>query len=169
MDNMTKAFTLLFEDILKNTNAEDYPVDTENMQSYSLCTFMDYLGYEMVTYFTGLEILPRGFRKTQDFTGIERNNPDFLSTETAMRLHNGIGARWVSGETPWVDICVVRCGKYNMNNLKFTQEKFKKALDSKLVKRIYLQLDKKSPTGFKVQPYGHWIEFNEGEQDEQPK
>ncbi len=142
----------------------EYPVNTHDLQLLSLCKFMKKLGYYPKDLL-GDKLGNTGFynleHRTQ--TGVGRNNPNYLSTEDAMRLHNGIGARWVSGETPWIDICGVRCGKYLMNNLKFTQEKFKKALDSKLVKRIYLQLDKKSPTGFKVQPYGHWIELNEGD------
>ena len=161
--DMNKAVLQLFKSKLEDTKPEEYPVDTENFQCYSLCVFMETLGYEMVTHFKGIDILPRGFKSRRDFSGVESNNPKFLSTDDAMRLHNGIGARWVGGDIPWVDVGSIRCGRYMMNNVKFTQEKFKKAIDSKLVKRIYLQLDKKSPTGFKVQPYGHWIELNEGD------
>lgn len=142
----------------------EYPVNTHDLQLLSLCKFMKRLGYYPKNL-SGDKLGTVGFYKLDHRTqeGVERNNPKFLSTEDAIRLHKGVMARWIGGETPWVDIFSIRCGKYNMGNLKFTQEKFNKAIDSKLVKRIYLQLDKKSPTGFKVQPYGHWIELNEGE------
>ena len=140
----------------------EYPVNTQDLQVLSLCKFMSSLGYYPMDLL-GDKVGTCGFYNMEHRTqvGVERNNTKFLSTEDAMRLHNGVCSRQVSGDIPWIDICSIRCGRYLMNNLKFTQERFKKALDSKLVKRIYLQLDKKSTTGFKVQPYGHWIELNE--------
>jgi len=120
------------------------PIDTTQLQLDSVKLFMRKLGYKPNVSFAKNPISGiYGFRKLncEDYDQI--NLPKFISFKDACRLHNGVIMRIVGD---WIDLIGLEGD--------LPKEVLRSAIDSRLVKKVYLQRKGK---GVKVQQ--HWIKL----------
>lgn len=128
--------------------------NTELTQVVSLCRFMRKLGYVVNNYSPiprGLSArlsIQKGFKRIEDIDIFSKRNPNFVSMEDAIQLHNCFMSRNVGD---------------NMESLSLKQKmRFKKstmgsARDARIVEMVKIQRHKKGSLGIKV--YDHMVKY----------
>lgn len=130
------------QNLKKQIEERSRPIDTTKVQLNSVKLFMEQLGYSLHHPQKDYPSLWKGFIKQVEVEGVKLSK--CISFQNACRLHNGVTMRVVGGE--WCDL-ITMTGSFPMHV-------YLAALNSRLVKKVYLQRKGKS-----VKCQQHWVKF----------